>query len=178
MSVPEWFCCRSNPNALEKCPVSTTDLKDMYNGLVKHIFGGAKTDFWSGQKPRRDTYANYLLKGGCLWTRICPERIRRSTDFLSITAEDLAVYKSLTDNCSEFMTTCKSRDSRQKLLDLWNFWLWTIVIWSSVMRWRPMKLSKANVELMISSLRLKDDEWEELGLPAPYHSSGRHLRVQ
>ena len=37
---------------------------------------------------------------------------------------------------------------------------------------------KANVELMISSLTLKDDEWAERGLPAPYHSSCRHWRVQ
>ena len=38
----------------------TTDLKDVYNGLVKHMSAGAKTYFWAGQKPRRDACALYL----------------------------------------------------------------------------------------------------------------------
>ena len=60
MNVSDRFSYRSNPNAREQYPVSTTDLKDMHNGLVKHMSAGAKTDFWDGQKPRRDAYALYL----------------------------------------------------------------------------------------------------------------------
>ena len=39
--------------------------------------------------------------------------------------EDLAACKVLTDSSSECMTTCKSRDGCQKLLNSWKFWLWT-----------------------------------------------------
>ena len=66
-------------------------LEDMYNGLVKHLPCGAKTDFWTGQKPRRDANANYLSVatysqgvpgpwGGCLWTRRNPAKHRFSMD--------------------------------------------------------------------------------------------------
>ena len=35
--------------------------EDMCNGLVKHIMSsGAKTDFWTREKPKRDSWANYL----------------------------------------------------------------------------------------------------------------------
>ena len=113
----------------------------MYNGLVKHMSAGAKTDFWaaSGQKPRRDAYAHYLssakirlqnqlknpfhlpekdpltLNGWGLMNQKEPGEVQI---FYQFTAEDLAAYKSLTDNRSEFMTTCKSRDACQKLLEL------------------------------------------------------------
>ena len=91
-------------------------LEDMYNGLVKRMSGGAKTDFWTGQKPRRDAYANYLSVATYSQRMDIyePEGTRRSTDFLSIHGEDLAAYKSLMiDNRSEFMITCKCRDACQ-----------------------------------------------------------------
>ena len=49
-----------NPDSQAECPVSTTDLKDMYDGLVKHVSCGAKTDFWTVQKLRKDAYTKYL----------------------------------------------------------------------------------------------------------------------
>ena len=134
----DWFSYRSNPNARKKCPVSTTDLKDMYDGLVKHMSAGAKTDFWVGQKPRRNAFALYLstakfrlqnqlknrfylpdkdqlnLNGRVLMNQKEPGEVQI---FYRLTAEDLAAYKSLT-NRSEFITTCKSRYSCQKLQEL------------------------------------------------------------
>ena len=95
-------------------------LEDKYNGLVKCMSGGAKTDFWTGQKPRRFAYANCLSFATCS-QRVDiyePEGTRQSPDFLSIHGEDLAAYKLLMiDNRSKFVTTCKCRDAVQKLLE-------------------------------------------------------------
>ena len=72
-------------------------LEDIYNGLVKRMSCGAKTDFWTGQKPRRDVYTNYLSVA--IYSQRVdiyePEGTRRSTEFLSIHGKDLAAYKSL-----------------------------------------------------------------------------------
>ena len=61
-NVFDRLSCRSGSNATLKCPIAVFDLKDLYNGLVKHITGGSfgNTDFWTGQKPRRDAYMQYL----------------------------------------------------------------------------------------------------------------------
>ena len=63
--------------------------------------------------------------------------------FLSIHGEDLqvAAYESLMiDNSSEFMTTVRlPANAETRANNCWNLWLWTIIIWSSVTRWRPMK---------------------------------------
>ena len=68
----------------------------MYNDLVKRMSGGAKTDFWTGQKPRRDAYNNIPFATYSQRVDIDePGGTRRSTNFLSIHGEDLAVNKSL-----------------------------------------------------------------------------------
>ena len=78
------------------------------------------------QKPRRDAYAKLssslitfqlplTLNGWMFMNQKEPGEVQT---FYRFTAEDLAAFTSLTDNRSELMSTCKSRDACQKLLEL------------------------------------------------------------
>ena len=130
-------------------PCFNYGLEDMYNGLVKHLSGGAKTDFWTGQKPRRDAYANYLSVatysqgvpgpwGGCLWTRRNPAKHRFSMD--SRLRILLHVSRWWSTKAQNLWLPAKAETCAN---NCWNFGLWTIIIGSSVTRWHPMKAANS-----------------------------------
>ena len=85
----------------------------MYNGLVKHMSGVAKADFWARQKPRRETHTLITVELPLTvngWMFMNQKEPGEVQIFYRFTAEDLAAYTSLTTNRSEFMNTCTSRD--------------------------------------------------------------------
>ena len=108
----DWFSCRSNTNAREKCPVSTTDLRICTMASWSACPVVPKQISGLGRNQGETHTLNYLSVATHSQREDVdgPEGTQRSKDFLSIHGEDLAACKSLMiDNRSEF----KSYDYKQ-----------------------------------------------------------------
>lgn len=114
----------------------------MYNGLIKHMGSSSfgKSDFWAGQRPKREQYGLYIDKVKARlqnhlkepfqlanspplhqtgWNRAGKPEPGYADIPYRFTQDELATYKSLSiDKRAEFMTACKSKESCQNLLNL------------------------------------------------------------
>lgn len=136
-NVAERICCRETPSSKQKCPVTAADLKDLYNGLVKH--GESKKDFWTGRGPQKAQYNQYIEKARARlqnhlktpfqvagvepltltgWNLVGEKDPADVVIHYRFTQEELDEYKRLNDKSKEFMVTCSSKDGRQNLLSL------------------------------------------------------------
>jgi hypothetical protein len=114
----------------------------MYNSMVKHMgspsFG--KTDFWAGQRPRRDQYSQFVDKAKARflnhlkdpfqladlppitisgWNYAGQKEPGDAQIPYRFTEDELKQYQLLsTQKAGIFMTTCKTKELCQNLLDL------------------------------------------------------------
>ena len=139
----DWFSCRSNTNACEKCPVSTTDLRIFTMAswsacplVPKQISGLGRN--------QGETYTlisfllPYTLKGWIFMNQKEPGEVQI---FYRFTVRILLHISRWWSTIAQNLWLPANAETRAN--NCWNLWLWTIIIWSSVTRWRPMKAANS-----------------------------------